>query len=79
MTLSPVGQHGLHILLRVHNGMDEEQLIQTAEEGVYPVSPFWAQRAQAEKAMVQIGFGGLKNEDFTEGVHSLQRAWFGKH
>lgn len=37
---------GLHILLRVHNGMDEHKLIATAEkEGVqvYPVSPFWAQ------------------------------------
>lgn len=77
-----IGQNaGLHILLSVHNGMDEQKLIQTAEEEgarVYPVSPFWAQRAQAERSMVQIGFGGLSNEDITEGVHSLHRAWFGK-
>jgi len=72
---------GLHILLRVHNGMHEQQLITTAEkEGtqVYPVSPFWAQQAQAEQSMVQIGFGGLSMEDIQEGVHSLHRAWFGE-
>ncbi|MCR8843623.1 PLP-dependent aminotransferase family protein [Paenibacillus sp. SC116] len=75
-----IGQDaGLHILLRVHNGMDELELIQAAEEEgvkVYPVSPFWAQPAQAERSMVQIGFGGLSNEDIREGVHSLHRAWF---
>jgi len=71
---------GLHILLRVYNGMDEHKLIATAEkEGVqvYPVSPFWAQPAQAEQSMVQIGFGGLSIEDITEGVYALHRAWFG--
>ncbi|MGV2963895.1 PLP-dependent aminotransferase family protein [Paenibacillus sp. FSL L8-0435] len=71
---------GLHILLRVHNGMDEHKLIATAEkEGVqvYPVSPFWVQPAQAEQSMVQIGFGGLSIEDITEGVYALHRAWFG--
>ncbi|TVX92363.1 PLP-dependent aminotransferase family protein [Paenibacillus agilis] len=77
-----VGQDaGLHILLRVHNGMDEVELIQTAEEEgvkIYPVSPFWAQRAQAERSMVQIGFGGLSNTDIIEGVQSLYHAWFKK-
>ncbi|ANY68692.1 GntR family transcriptional regulator [Paenibacillus sp. BIHB 4019] len=77
-----IGQDaGLHILLRVHNGMDEQQLIATAEEEsvrVYPVSLFWAQRADAEKSMVQIGFGGLSKEDITEGVRALYRAWFEK-
>ncbi|MBH5318452.1 PLP-dependent aminotransferase family protein [Paenibacillus sp. GSMTC-2017] len=76
-----IGQDaGLHILLRIHNGMDEDQLIATAEEEgvkVYPVSPFWAQRAQADKSMVQIGFGGLSNEDIIEGVNCLHCAWFG--
>ncbi|GKU80078.1 PLP-dependent aminotransferase family protein [Paenibacillus sp. L3-i20] len=75
-----IGQDaGLHILLRVHNGMDENTLIQTAEsEGtrVYPVSQFWAQRTAAESSMVQIGFGGLNNEDIVKGVLCLQRAWF---
>ncbi|SFE94289.1 GntR family transcriptional regulator / MocR family aminotransferase [Paenibacillus algorifonticola] len=76
-----IGQDaGLHILLRIHNGMDEQKLIATAEEEgirVYPVSPFWAQQAEAEKSMVQIGFGGLSKEDITEGVRALHRAWFG--
>ncbi|MHA7964834.1 MocR-like pyridoxine biosynthesis transcription factor PdxR [Paenibacillus sp. CAU 1782] len=78
---SIIGQDaGLHILLRVHNGMEEQQLIQTAaQEGVkvYPVSPFWSQQSQAERNMVQLGFGGLNKNAITEGIHSLQRAWFG--
>jgi GntR family transcriptional regulator/MocR family aminotransferase len=75
-----IGQDaGLHILLRVHNGMDESELIKAAEqEGVrvYAVSPFWAQRTDAEASMIQIGFGGLSNEDIVIGVHLLHRAWF---
>lgn len=75
-----IGQDaGLHILLRVHNGMNEQELIKAAEEAgskVYPVSPFWAQKNDAETSMVQIGFGGLSNEEIVEGVHSLHRAWF---
>jgi len=76
-----IGQDaGLHILLHVHNGMDEQKLILTAEEEgakVYPVSAFWAHQVDAERSMVQIGFGGLSHEDIIEGVHSLYRAWFG--
>ncbi|ASA24904.1 PLP-dependent aminotransferase family protein [Paenibacillus donghaensis] len=75
-----IGQDaGLHILLRVLNGMDEAELIQAAvQEGVrvYAVSPFWAQSSQVETSMVQIGFGGLSIEDIVKGVHVLHRAWF---
>ncbi|WP_260405319.1 MocR-like pyridoxine biosynthesis transcription factor PdxR [Paenibacillus sp. 598K] len=75
-----IGQDaGLHILLRVHNGMNEEQLIHAAEmEGVrvYAVSPFWASAAEAEASMVQVGYGGLEIEDMSKGVQALHRAWF---
>ncbi|MBD8500864.1 PLP-dependent aminotransferase family protein [Paenibacillus arenosi] len=78
-----IGQDaGLHILLRVHNGMDELELIQTAEKvgvRVYPVSPFWTHPTQAERSMVQIGFGGLSNEDIITGVHALHHAWFNNY
>ncbi|UHA73424.1 MocR-like pyridoxine biosynthesis transcription factor PdxR [Paenibacillus sp. 481] len=70
---------GLHILLRVHNGMNEQELIQAAEKArvkVYPTSPFWVHRNHAATSMVQIGFGGLSNEDIVKGVHALHRAWF---
>jgi len=75
-----IGQNaGLHILLRVHNDMNEAELIKAASrEGVkvYAVSPFWEKQNQAETSMVQIGFGGLSNEDIVLGIHSLYRAWF---
>ncbi|MGG3889879.1 PLP-dependent aminotransferase family protein [Metabacillus fastidiosus] len=75
-----IGQNaGLHILLRVHNGMNETELINAAAQErvkVYAVSPFWEKQTQAETSMVQIGFGGLSNEDIVLGIHSLYRAWF---
>ncbi|MEH6943319.1 PLP-dependent aminotransferase family protein [Bacillus sp. JJ722] len=75
-----IGQDaGLHILLHVHNGMNEMELIRAAaQEGVkvYAVSPFWVKHNQDEASMVQIGFGGLSNEDIVLGIHSLYRAWF---
>nr|WP_028547128.1 PLP-dependent aminotransferase family protein [Paenibacillus taiwanensis] len=74
-----VGQGaGLHILLRVHNGMSESELIHAAaNEGVkvYAVSPFWARPDQAEASMVQLGFGGLSMDEIVMGVHALHRSW----
>lgn len=70
---------GLHILLRVHNGMTEQELIAAAANEnvrVYAVSPFWAQPNKADSAMVQIGFGGLSVEEIVAGVHALHQAWF---
>ncbi|EAZ85398.1 PLP-dependent aminotransferase family protein [Lysinibacillus fusiformis] len=70
---------GLHILLRVHNGMDEKELIRAAAQKgvkVYAVSHYWEKQTQAEASMVQIGFGGLSNEDIVLGIHSLFQAWF---
>ncbi|WP_313891753.1 PLP-dependent aminotransferase family protein [Psychrobacillus sp.] len=75
-----IGQNaGLHILLRVHNGMIEEELIRAAADHgvkVYAVSPFWEKQSQAEASMIQIGFGGLSSEDIVTGIQSLYRAWF---
>ncbi|MCG7408771.1 PLP-dependent aminotransferase family protein [Paenibacillus sp. ACRRX] len=78
-----IGQDaGLHILLRVHNGMNESELIHAAAKvgvKVYAVSPFWICPQQADTSMVQIGFGGLSIEDIVKGVHALQRAWISKY
>ncbi|XID95574.1 PLP-dependent aminotransferase family protein [Paenibacillaceae bacterium WGS1546] len=76
-----IGQDaGLHILLRVRNGMNERELIRTAAEAgvrVYAVSPFWARRSKSAASTVQIGFGGLSLKEIDEGVQAMRRAWFG--
>ncbi|MFB5663699.1 PLP-dependent aminotransferase family protein [Alteribacillus sp. HJP-4] len=70
---------GLHILLEVYQGKSEGHLIKRAKKfgvKVYPVSKHWENPNQMKTAMVQLGFGGLTNDQITEGIKSLQRAWF---
>lgn len=69
---------GLHFLLAIHNGMDEEQLIASArQEGVlvYPVSQYFS-APPAKNNRVLIGFGGMDVQGIPESVQLLKKAWF---
>lgn len=69
---------GLHFILQVHNGMDEEQLIAAAEKNgvrVYPVMPYYSS-PPAERNRVLIGFGGFEAKDIPESIGLLKKAWF---
>ena len=69
---------GLHFLLAVHNGMDEEQLIASArQEGVlvYPVSQYFSAPPRKNNRVL-IGFGGIEAQGIPESVHLLKKAWF---
>jgi GntR family transcriptional regulator/MocR family aminotransferase len=60
---------GLHILLEVRNGLTENELIEhalTFKVGVYPVSRHWMEQSRMEAVMVQLGFGGLTEEQIVE-------------
>ena len=70
---------GLHFLLKVFNGMDEEQLIASAaEEGVkvYPVSQYYSS-APLCCDTVLAGFSSVSPEQIPEGAAGLRRAWLG--
>ncbi|WP_019533247.1 PLP-dependent aminotransferase family protein [Paenibacillus ginsengihumi] len=69
---------GLHVLLRVHNGMSEAELVRTARRegaGVYPTSVYALNEQRAPASTVLLGFGGLSETDIREGVAVLARAW----
>lgn len=69
---------GLHILLKVRNGMSEKELIDQALKCgvcVYPVSRHWIESNRMESVMIQLGFGGLTEEQIIEGVKRLKNAW----
>ncbi|WP_202079053.1 PLP-dependent aminotransferase family protein [Caldalkalibacillus salinus] len=69
---------GLHILLRVRNGLSEKELVDRASRHqvkVYPISHHWADPLQAHLNVVQLGFGGLTEDEIIEGVQSLAQAW----
>ncbi|WP_439644269.1 PLP-dependent aminotransferase family protein [Halalkalibacter wakoensis] len=69
---------GLHILLSVHNGMTENELINAAKTKkvkVYPTSIYFATQDPKDQPMVLLGFGGLSEPEMEKGVKLLKEAW----
>lgn len=72
---------GLHILLQVHNGMREEELIQEAAKHsikVYPVSTYYKDGTAPEN-VVLLGFAILSEEEIAKAIQLLNIAWFSKN
>ncbi|WP_411679691.1 PLP-dependent aminotransferase family protein [Clostridium thailandense] len=72
---------GLHILLKVKNGMTEEELIQSARKvkiKVYPTSVYYDGHNAKEFPLILLGFGGVKESQIEEGIRMLEEVWFNK-
>lgn len=68
---------GMHLYAKVSNGMNEDQLIESAaRQGarVYPTTPYWGADADHDPALM-IGFSAIPKEDIVDGVQALRRAW----
>ncbi|HDR4419912.1 TPA: PLP-dependent aminotransferase family protein [Bacillus cereus] len=68
---------GLHILLKVHNGMREEELIQEAAKysiKIYPVSTYYKDGTASEN-VVLLGFAILSEEEIAKAIQLLHKAW----
>lgn len=76
-----IGQDsGLHVLLRIGNGMTEDELLQAAARAgvkVYPTSNYWG-RADTEDPTLLLGFGGVSEQEIEDGISRLYEAWFAK-
>lgn len=69
---------GLHILLKVKNGMSEENLIRTAlkmKVKIYPTSIYYDKYENNKFSCIMLGFGGLKEIQIEEGIKILKSAW----
>ncbi|MFC7392300.1 PLP-dependent aminotransferase family protein [Scopulibacillus cellulosilyticus] len=69
---------GLHILLKVNNGMSEKELIESAKEQsvkVYPTSIYYS-TAEPPESIVLLGFAGLSEKDIKAAIHLLAETWF---
>lgn len=69
---------GLHILLKVHNGMREEELIKEAAKHsikIYPASTYYKDGTAPEN-VVLLGFAILSEEEIAEAIQLLHKAWF---
>lgn len=72
-------QSGLHILLKVKNGMTEAELIQSARKmkvKIYPISIHYDGYVPGEIPTIILGFGGLKEKQIDKGIQLLKKAWF---
>lgn len=68
---------GLHILLQVHNGMREEELIKEAVKysiKIYPVSTYYKDGTAPEN-VVLLGFAILSEEEIAKAIQLLHKAW----
>ncbi|MDF2543201.1 MAG: transcriptional regulator, GntR family with aminotransferase domain [Herbinix sp.] len=71
---------GLHLLLKVNNGMTEEQLVTSAflkGVKVYGISKYYYnQENPIHFCSVLIGFAALSEDDITKAIKKLSEAWF---
>ncbi len=70
---------GHHLLLRLNNGLTEEQMCQqalAARVRVYPLSRYFHSRVPKQyQSTVLLGYAGLSEQQITEGAKLLQAAW----
>ncbi|PEN59926.1 PLP-dependent aminotransferase family protein [Bacillus wiedmannii] len=69
---------GLHILLQVHNGMREEELIKEAAKysiKIYPVSTYYKDSTAPEN-VVLLGFAILSEDEIAKAIQLLHKAWY---
>ncbi len=71
-----IGQDsGLHLLIRIHNGMSEQELIQEAAAysvKVYAISEY----GKTDNKTVLLGFASLSEDEIQNAVRLLAKAWF---
>ncbi|MED0936835.1 GntR family transcriptional regulator [Bacillus cereus] len=72
-------QSGLHIVLHVHNGMNEQELIRAAAKQrikLYPLSTYDSVHNVKEASYVLLGFGSIPEDRIETVVQLLKKAWF---
>ncbi len=72
-------QSGLHIVLHVHNGMNEQELIHVAAKQrikLYPLSTYDSVHNLREASYVLLGFGSIPEDCIETVVKLLKRVWF---
>lgn len=71
---------GLHLLLTVENGMDEQLLVSSAQKKgvrVYGLSSYYHNSyASPVFPAIVVGYSGYQPDGLTEVAHLLQTAWF---
>lgn len=73
------GEHaGIHLLLRFHNGISEDEAVERAKSAgirVYGLSEFFVQEKKETEAVVLIGYATFTEEEIKEALQILSRIW----
>ncbi len=73
------GEHaGIHLLLRFHNGILEEEAVERAKSAgirVYGLSEFFVQKKEETEAVVLIGYATLREDEIKEALQILSTIW----
>ena len=70
---------GLHVLVKVKNGLSEKELIKRAsafQVNISPTTNYWFMKSSADPSLIFIGFGGIKAEDIPQSIQLLKESWF---
>lgn len=70
---------GLHMLMHVGNGMNQEELVASARENGVAIDStrkYWHDPGNSPDDLVMIGYSGTRLEDIPRGVALLRKAWF---
>lgn len=71
---------GLHLLLRINNGMTEDDLVEAAFNAgikVYGISKYYVDKSYLEEEpTVLLGYASMTEEKIVQAVEILNKAWF---
>lgn len=71
-------QSGLHIMLHVRNGMDEDTLVRKAKQAhlkVYPLSAYSIESLNTSTPNIILGFAGIRENELETAITLLLEAW----
>jgi len=73
---------GLHLLIRVNNGMDEKELVEAALKAgvrVYGISRYYMDKTcSGELPEILLGYAAMTENEISEAVERLEKVWFHK-
>ena len=70
---------GLHILLKINNGMNEEQLVSSALKAgirVYGLSRYYLEDCDTSRSIVLLGYAALTEDKIKKAIRILDKVWF---
>lgn len=69
---------GFHVVLRVRNGLSEEELVSKAAKSqlkIHPLSSYVMEKQTGDHPIILLGFAGIREEELQEAIHLLMKCW----